>query len=315
MVAHPVDTADVGSLQSLGIGQAEENVYGVLLDHPGAKTSEICRRSKVSSARAKRLLESLEQLGLVVCSVDRVRRYFPVDPNLAIEALILKRKEELEYVRTTIPRLRERAMAAADTGNQEIIVEIISGKQLQKQLLGQMEYATKKEFLCMERQPYITTTPEALDEIALGMAKQGIVFRNLIDPAVLEISGVLERLRIQARYGEIIRVFPNLPTKLLISDRRVGLIPLNLDHPDGPVLLVRPSALLDALYTLFEFIWDRATPLSFASSGAPVFSEPKRRFPVDADKLTQFLAAGVNDKKSPPSLECPCARWKGVSSN
>jgi len=44
--------------------------------------------------------------------------------------------------------------------------------------------------------------------------------------------------------GEECRIASSLPFKLIVQDRRIAIIPLDLARPDGPVLLVRPSSLL-----------------------------------------------------------------------
>ena len=61
-------------------------------------------------------------------------------------------------------------------------------------------------------------------------------------------------------------------------------------------MLVRSSALLDALYALFESLWERSTPVAFTPSGALKDGKPGSRVPDAAAKLVPLLAAGLNDK-------------------
>lgn len=57
-------------------------------------------------------------------------------------------------------------------------------------------------------------------------------------------------------------------------------------------LLIRTSALLDALYMFFEMVWDRATPLLLDGSRPGAGPEADGT----ADDLTPLLAAGLTDE-------------------
>jgi AraC-like DNA-binding protein len=97
--------------------------------------------------------------------------------------------------------------------------------------------------------------------------------------------------------GEEVRVAPSLPFKMLVADRRVALIPLNLTPHRSPAMLVHSSALLDALYLLFEILWERSLPVSFDAGGAIAVAEHTERLPEEAEGMLQLMAAGLNDKK------------------
>jgi DNA-binding NarL/FixJ family response regulator len=96
--------------------------------------------------------------------------------------------------------------------------------------------------------------------------------------------------------GEEVRVVSDLPFKMVMADRNVALIPLNLERPDSPSLLVRSSALLDALYAMFELLWERAAPIAVTPTDTLQIGEPGTHLPPEADRLIPLLAAGLNDK-------------------
>ena len=71
--------------------------------------------------------------------------------------------------------------------------------------------------------------------------------------------------------GEQARVLPDAPTKLLLADDRIGLIPLQAAPSSiESIVVVHPSALLEALGALFESLWARALPVD-SSRFAPRF--------------------------------------------
>jgi DNA-binding NarL/FixJ family response regulator len=61
--------------------------------------------------------------------------------------------------------------------------------------------------------------------------------------------------------GEVARVLPGLPLKLVVVDRRTALLPLTLDRALAQTAVIHRSTLLDAMVTLFEMFWERALPL------------------------------------------------------
>ena len=60
--------------------------------------------------------------------------------------------------------------------------------------------------------------------------------------------------------GEVARVLPGLPLKLVVVDRRTALLPLTLDQALAQTAVIHRSTLLDAMVTLFEMFWERALP-------------------------------------------------------
>jgi DNA-binding NarL/FixJ family response regulator len=61
-------------------------------------------------------------------------------------------------------------------------------------------------------------------------------------------------------------------------------------------LLVRSSALLDALYALFELLWQHAAPVTFTRTGELSARERDAAIDEEGENLLALLAAGLNDK-------------------
>lgn len=91
------------------------------------------------------------------------------------------------------------------------------------------------------------------------------------------------------------RSMSTLPFKMAMVDRHIAIIPLDYEG-NSPSLLVRSSALLNALHSLFELLWERAAPVSFTDSNQINLESPTSQLPRDATELVSLLAAGMNDK-------------------
>jgi len=169
-------------------------------------------------------------------------------------------------------------------------VELITGRAAVGQILMQLMQTVQSEIVGFQRAPMLY-----IRAVQSEMPK-GVVIRSISDAGYLALPGAVESLRSDIEKGEQARIFPDLPVKMMVVDRRIGLIPLGTGSDNGTILLVRSSSLLDALYALFNLVWERSTPIVFTRSGRLKAAKGQ---PVLSDALEQMiplLAAGLNDK-------------------
>jgi DNA-binding CsgD family transcriptional regulator len=282
-------------LEALGIGPAEESVYECLLDRPGATAPEVARALTLPTQKAQRLLGAIEAKGLATHSPERPRRYIPAAPDIAMEALILKREELLQNARARVQELKERA-ATHRQGEQEQIVELIVSREAQIQAFDQLRLGARREIACLTRPPLLITQLRSPDDPPPSKDPRGLMRRCIVDRDYIEMPGAIETIRYEVETGEQTRFFPKLPLKLVLADHRTALIPLNPQVPDTPSLLVRSSALLEALYALFELLWQHAAPIWFTRDGTLKTGDPDAWPTPEAEDVLALLAAGLNDK-------------------
>ena len=102
-------------LETLGISADEERSYRILLARRLARADDIAPELGLTPRKTQRLLEALAAKGLATHSPERPRRYMPVLPEFAVEAIVSQRQAELERVRAAIPDLNKHAANARDT--------------------------------------------------------------------------------------------------------------------------------------------------------------------------------------------------------
>jgi sugar-specific transcriptional regulator TrmB len=296
MTIRPSDAADERTLDLLGISEPEEQAYRWLLGNPGATVQEAAPALRMPPRKMQRLLDALEAKGLATHAPERPRRYLPAPPNIAMEAMVLEHQDRLRRARTTIRELQEHAKSAQHNGSHEPIVELISSREAGRQVMEQIDRLAKTEIIALIRQPILFSTIDVDDTppTQKEAIARGVRFRSIADTGYLALPGAVQRTWRDLRAGEDIRVFPNLPFKMLLADRRIAFIPLDLEHATDKSLLVRSSALLDALVALFEMLWDRAAPIAFSRNGE-MHTAAAPIDPAD-DGLVSLLAAGLNDK-------------------
>jgi hypothetical protein len=277
-------------LEVLGIDEMEERAYSALLSHRLATTEDIASLLSLSPRKAQRLLDSIESKGLASHSPERPRRYIAASPELAIEALASQRQADIERARSTIPVLKKQISSAPDTEESEQLVELITSRAALWQIVVQMLQTVQSEIVGFQRAPTLQIQGFPYEMPA------DLRIRTISDAGYLALPGALNSLRLDIEKGEEARVSPTLPVKMLIVDRRVGLVPLNVEDQGGPVMLVRSSSLLDSLYALFELTWERSTPIVFSSNGKLEAGKPDSRLSDAAEQVLPLLAAGLNDK-------------------
>ena len=281
-------------LETLGISEIEERVYEALLDRSGATSAELERDLALPARKLERVIGQLEQKGLATRTTGQPRRYIPASPDIAVEALVLRRQDELHRARAEIQRLQERATEGA--GDRRQMIELITTHEAERHVFEQMQHAAKHELIFLERPPILIAGPEQPNETQMKALARGVRYRSIADKAFLEIPGVPTRIRADMEAGEEVRVVSQLPFKMVMADRSIALIPLNLERPGSPTLLVRSSALLDAFYAMFELLWGQAAPIAFTRSGELRTGELASRLPEETGQLVPLLAAGLNDK-------------------
>ena len=280
--------------ESLGISASEESAYVALLDHPEATLAELASALAWPPRKVQRLLDALQGMGLVTFAAGEPRRFVPASPDIAIEAILARRESELRRARAEMQRLQQRATEGAGKSRQ--MIELITTHEAGLHVFDQIQHAARHELIFLQRPPILIAGPEQPSATQVDALARGVRYRSIADQALLAIPGVVARLRADVEAGEDVRVVSKLPFKMVMADRNVALIPLNLDIPNSPSLLVRSSALLDALYSMFELLWERAAPIAVTPAGSVEAGEAGTRLPVEADALIQLLAAGLNDK-------------------
>jgi hypothetical protein len=283
-----VATSTIGQhermLEALGITEFAEAVYRCLLSAPGQPIAELTRQLGRSQKVTRRAVNELESLGLVSRLPGRPVRLLAARPDTAIDLLVARRRDELNRLQLTA-----RALAAEMNPRHQPdeLLEILVGQQAIGGRFAQLVSGCERELLVFDRPPYAAAAPKSEASVTARLREQ-LEVRGIYAPESLEYPGALEAAQRAVENGEQSRVHPRVPMKLAIADREVALLPLVLDDMVDSALVIRPCALLDALVSLFELLWQQAVPL------LPENAETGGASP-DLGLLT-LLAAGVKDE-------------------
>jgi sugar-specific transcriptional regulator TrmB len=237
----------------------------------------------------------LADRGLVTHLPGDATRWAVVSPQAAFEPLIAARRRELHELRLRTARLAERFHHTTSARSTEL-VEVIDGRQEGRDWFNRLLRTAEREVLICDTPPYANLVSDHPGEL-----RAGVRIRTLHAPESVAIPGRLAVAADTVASAEQVRVGA-VPMKLVLADRRIGMVPLQhrptvLDRS----LLVRDPTLVAVLVALFERCWERAVPLDLGVGQLP--PDPDRPTKPERDLLT-LLMAGLTDDAIAEQLGC-----------
>ncbi|MER5490302.1 helix-turn-helix domain-containing protein [Streptomyces sp. NPDC002490] len=290
-------------LSALGLDEAHEAAYRALVSLGAADVLDLARRLPLGEVATERALRHLERHGLAAQASGRPGRWVAAPPDVALGALLTRRRHELERAESSAALLaREYRARSSEPGVHEL-VEVVTGRAAVAQRFLQLQLGAVEEVCAL-----VTDGPIAGADAEEGTraraADRGVAYRVVVEHEVLtRPTGVRD---VSAAFGraEEVRVAERVPTRLLIADRSLAMVPLS-EHADEPsALVVHDCALLESLYGLFATVWRHARPLHL---GGPPHEPEGPSVPEVPDgtdlAILSLLLAGLTDASVAKQLD------------
>ncbi|MBI5269907.1 MAG: hypothetical protein HY856_09550 [Burkholderiales bacterium] len=289
------DAARPGGLtmQPLGLAPPAEALYRALLRAPGSSCAAAAQAARLPADMAPALLEGLLHRGLVSRPEATHDAWWPTAPEVAVELLLMERQVELNHARQILPELQQdlrRGGRGADGHDVQIIG---GGAQQQLPAYLQIHHAARHEVACVVCPPFSVSAPDEMQAAREQARRRGVRYRTIISPEVMQWPGWLESARQVISQGEQVRVLADLPFKMVLADRHSALVPLRTGEQEGPSLKLGPTAVLHALWALFDALWQQAAPVLTAEAALPAAPDAAEE---ELHALVMLMAAGANDK-------------------
>src|SRR3989440_9598409 len=263
-------------LGAVGLAPADQAVYESLIESAGTG-GELGERTGLAGTELAAVLERLEEAGLAGRQAGRPLRYAAAAPDVAVEALLLRQEERLQRARLRAQQLAVGYRKAVSGQDPATLVEVVTGRVAALQRFEHVQRGARHEIRAIDKPPYATPSGNR-NPIESEMLGRGVRYRVIYDPGGLsDYHDLRADLETSTALGEQARVLPEAPTKLILADDRIGLIPLQAAPSTiESIVVVHQSALLEALGALFESLWARALPLPL-SADEPVSEDGPTR--------------------------------------
>lgn len=274
-------------LQAVGVSAVEDAVYRELLRQRRASAAVVATALCLSVDEVAAALDALLGHGLAQRIAYDRPDFAPVDPDLAVNQLIVQRRRELLDLQLKIADLTT-DLRRAESPGADSPVEVIRGHEAIWRALTLVSGVANHEVLMIDSAPYLDLSPSPNDP-ELRALSRGVAVRCVYHPSALVMPDAQQFMQECTQAGEQARLHPDAAPKMTIADRQLGIVLASSANPDPEVrLLVRPSPLLDALVTTFEGLWQRAAAIESPGQIAEL--------PARDRHLLSLLAAGMKDR-------------------
>ncbi|WP_237047614.1 helix-turn-helix domain-containing protein [Lentzea guizhouensis] len=271
----------------LGLRSAELAVYETLVDSYQLDEAELCLATELDERIVRAALRSLAELGFAH-RVDGL--HAAVAPDVALATYFLRREDDLRRDRLLAGALQVRYERAAGVRAPADLVEVVHGAEAIARRVGQVMRTARHEVRFVDKPPY-ANAPTSLHPVEEELLGRGVRFRGIYERQALELHDLRADLEMGLSLGEEARVVAAAPTKMILADTHLGLIPLHSTETTlDSAVVVHRSALLDSLGALFAKLWDDAVPL--ALPGQPASTEMS----IEDARLLALLATGLPDR-------------------
>ncbi|MFB6836293.1 helix-turn-helix domain-containing protein [Streptomyces sp. NPDC056361] len=288
-------------LGAIGLDERQESAYRALVALGAAEVTDLAHRLALPEQDTERALRRLESQGLAAQSSARTGRWVAAPPGVALGALLTQQRHELEQAELAAALLAEEYRAEAEAVAVHDLVEVVTGASAVTHRFLQLQLGATEEVCALVTGKPIAVTGMENDaeEQAAG---RGVRYRVVIEREVLTLpSGLLELSAALGR-DELIRVADRVPTKLVVADRSLAMVPLTGRGAEPAAIVVHASGLLESLMGLFESVWREALPLRLGAGAQIIEDEAPGPDGMDLEILS-LLLAGMTDASVAKQLD------------
>ncbi|MYW64242.1 helix-turn-helix transcriptional regulator [Streptomyces sp. SID8379] len=288
-------------LGAIGLDEVDESAYCALVAVGAADVPDLAQRLAHAEYETERILRRLERHGLAAQSSARRGRWVAAPPGIALGALLAQHRHELEKAELTAARLAEEYRAQASEPTVHDLVEVVTGAAAVTQRFLQIQLGATEEVcaLVTDNPVAVTGTDNAAEQQAVS---RGVGYRVVVEREVLSLPRGLTELSTAIGRNERVRMVDRVPTKLVIADRSLAMVPLTSRSAEPAALVVHASGLLDSLSGLFEAVWQQSLPLRLGEDGGVIEDGPDGPDATDLAILS-LLLAGLTDASVAKQLD------------
>ncbi|MFH8791822.1 helix-turn-helix transcriptional regulator [Streptomyces sp. NPDC017941] len=288
-------------LAAIGLDETHEAAYRALVSVGAADVPDLARRLTLGERETERALRRLERHGLAAQASGRAGRWVAAPPGVALGALLTQHRHDLEQAELAATLLAEEYRARAAEPTAHDLVEVVTGGPAVAQRFLQLQLGASREVcaLVTGRPVAVTGVENDAEERA---ASRGVRYRVVIEREVLTAPTGLLEVSAAMRREEQIRVADRVPTKLVVVDGTLAMVPLTSRTAEPAALVVHASGLLESLTGLFEAVWRTALPLRIGEGGTVRESDAEGPDGTDLEVLS-LLLAGMTDASVAKQLD------------
>jgi sugar-specific transcriptional regulator TrmB len=288
-------------LGAIGLDEVQEAAYRALVGLGAAEVGDLSHRLGLPEEDAVLVLRRLEGHGLVARSCARPGRWVAAPPGVALPALLTRQRHELKRAESAVAALAAEFRAEAAEPAVHDLIEVVTGADAVAQRFLQLQFGARTEVCAL-----VTDKPVAVqaaaNEAEAATAGRGVAYRVVLERSVVTGPNGMTELSAALGRNEQVRVVDRVPTKLLVADGALAMVPLTRHLAQPSALVVHTSGLLESLTGLFEEVWRQAMPLRLDGAGTVLEDTPEQPDGMDL-RILSLLLAGLTDASAAKQLD------------
>ncbi|MFF2149450.1 LuxR C-terminal-related transcriptional regulator [Kitasatospora sp. NPDC058190] len=210
-----------------------------------------------------------------------------------------ERQERTALTFAAVEELTRRYLRGGGAVPSEVEVEVLTGRSRIQQTLEGISDTVHTEIASMH--------PGALptgDFLAAGLDRDrrliegGARVRAIYQQRFLSVPALAEYFHRQIELGVEVRLAAVVPLNMILSDRRLALLPIDPEDVDAGAILARGSALVRSYTALYDYCWHTSAVLGRTED----YQHGADRLTDQQQAAIRMLAAGMKDEKIARSL-------------
>ncbi|MFF8592590.1 LuxR family transcriptional regulator [Streptomyces sp. NPDC015220] len=247
--------------------------------------------------RVRTTLDELARLALVRPSGEAAGELLVVNPELRLTALLTQEEVRLAERQQEIANSRQAVTELIGSYHQAVRnqrgleVERIVGLELVRVRLEELSQECAEElsaFIPITRHP--TDSRRAVRPLDQDLLDRGVHMRSIFLQGALNDPDTTRHFDWLTGLGGRVRTAATLPLRMIVFDRRVAIVPSDPENTASGALLLRGRGLVSALCSLFEHVWEAATPY-----GQVPGADSRTGLTSQARAILSLLAQGYTD--------------------
>jgi len=205
-------------------------------------------------------VEHLVESRLLRADDKAVRRFVPVDPEVAAAMLVASVEREIYQRRELIDQIRERV----DVFQQD--VEYVAGSMEVRGFLKMASDSCRDELLVLQSSRNDADEFDELSQAYLPLLGRGITVRIICQHRSRADLSTRMKMRRLTDAGATVRTVSHIPRAAAVFDRSLAVL-FGLSEEETSVARVHNHGVIQFLLDLFNHLWDAAAPLEGVESG------------------------------------------------
>ncbi|MFE9564811.1 LuxR C-terminal-related transcriptional regulator [Streptomyces sp. NPDC006487] len=253
------------------------------------------------TAKVRVALDECVRLTLIRPSWETPGRLRAVSPDLGLqsllaqhEAALLSRQRQMADTRVEVARLIEEFTVSRQQ-RRHSEVERLEGIDRIRDRIEELSMSCRKSldaFAPGGGQSQASRT--ASRPLSASLNERGVVMRTVYLDSIYNDPPSVDHLRWLVQQGNGVRTVASLPSRMIIFDGEVVMLPMDPEDSAAGALLFQGPGILTTLGELFTLVWEKATPVS---------SGRRQRASGDSEELTsqekavlRLLGEGLTDE-------------------